>query len=147
VAVRIRRVARASWEHDVPGGSGRMAVESGLFDSPFTLRGRVGDGPNPNPNPEELLGAAHAGCFAMSLANLLSEAGHPPRHIDARATVHLEQQESGFSITRIDLDVTGDVPGVGEDQFARHAEEAKRTCPVSRALAGTSISLTAALAA
>ena len=97
-------------------------------------------------NPEELIGGAEAGCFTMSLANLLGEAGHPPADLQTTAEVRLEQLESGFSITRIRLVTVGDVPGIDEVTFAGLAEQAKATCPVSRALAGTEIVLEAKLA-
>jgi osmotically inducible protein OsmC len=127
----------------VEAGSGRISVGSGALDGPYSLRSRVGD--EPHTNPEELIGAGHAGCFAMSLANLLAEAGHEARDVTATATVNLEQLESGFSVTRIDLEAVGDVPGIDEATFVRLAEEAKATCPISRALAGTEITLTAHL--
>jgi osmotically inducible protein OsmC len=143
LGVRITRTAQASWQGTVPQGGGRIAVGSGAFDSPFTLKGRVDE--VPGPNPEELIGAAHAGCFTMSLASLLEEAGHPPADLRTTAKVRLEQQATGFSITRIELDTTGDVPGVDADAFAALAQQAKATCPVSRALAGTEVVLTARL--
>jgi osmotically inducible protein OsmC len=143
LGLRITRTAQASWQGTVPHGGGRIAVGSGAFDSPFTLKGRVDE--VPGTNPEELIGAAQAGCFTMGLANLLEEAGHPPAELRTTAKVRLEQQARGFSITRIELDTTGDVPGVDADRFATLAQEAKAACPVSRALAGTEIVLTARL--
>ena len=143
MGLRIRRKAEARWRGSVEAGSGRISVGSGALDGPYSLRSRVGD--EPHTNPEELIGAGHAGCFAMSLANLLAEAGHEARDVTATATVNLEQLESGFSVTRIDLEAVGDVPGIDEATFVRLAEEAKATCPISRALAGTEITLTAHL--
>jgi osmotically inducible protein OsmC len=96
-------------------------------------------------NPEELIAAAEAGCFTMSLANSLSEAGHPPNELRTTARVRLEQLEQGFTITRIELSTVGDVPGVDEQTFAALAAEAEATCPVSRALAGTEIAVEARL--
>jgi osmotically inducible protein OsmC len=142
--VRLRRRATASWQGTVPEGGGRIALGSGAFEGEFTLAARVGD--RPGTNPEELIGAGHAGCFTMSLANLLSEAGHPPANLETTAKVHLDELATGFSITRIELDTIGDVPGMDEQTFAGFAEEAEATCPVSRALAGTEISLRARLA-
>jgi lipoyl-dependent peroxiredoxin len=95
----------------------------------------------PTTNPEELIGAAEAGCFTMSVANLLSEAGHPPTDLQTTARVHLEQRDAGFSITRIELRIVGDVPGVDGETFSTLAKQAEETCPVSRALAGTQIEL------
>jgi lipoyl-dependent peroxiredoxin len=144
--VRVRRRAHASWQGTVAEGGGRIGVASGTFDEPFTLRPRVEDGV-PGTNPEELIGAAHAGCYTMSLANLLEEAGHPAADLQTKATVHLDQTDSGFSITKIVLKTVGEAPGVSEDEFVALAEQAKATCPVSRALAGTEIALEARLGA
>jgi len=144
VAFRVIRSASASWSGTVPAGGGRLALGSGAFEGPFTLRARVEEG-QPGANPEELIGAGHAGCFTMSLASLLSDEGHPPDDLRTTARVVLEQTETGFTITRIDLETVGSVAGVDEATFVRLAEQAKATCPVSRALAGTEIALTARL--
>jgi osmotically inducible protein OsmC len=143
--VRLRRRAHATWQGTVPDGGGRIGVGSGAFEGPFTLKARVED--QPATNPEELIGAAHAGCFTMSLADLLESEGHVVANLETHATVLLEQQDGGFSITRIELDTVGDVPGVDEEMFAALADRAKATCPVSRALAGTEIVLRARLGA
>ena len=143
--VRVTRTAQASWQGDLGEGGGRIGVGSGAYEGPFTLRARVEDVER-STNPEELIGAAHAGCFTMSLANLLSEAGHPPADLRTTARVRLEQLESGFSITNIALETVGEVADVDADTFARLAQQAKDTCPVSRALAGTEITLEARLA-
>jgi lipoyl-dependent peroxiredoxin len=142
LSIRVTRTAEASWQGTVPEGGGRIAVGSGAFEGPFTLRARVEDVER-STNPEELIGAAHAGCFTMSLASLLSEAGSPPRDLRTTAAVRLEQVEDGFRITRIELSTVGDVPGVESEAFTALAEQAKATCPVSRALAGTEITLQA----
>ena len=146
MAFRVIRTAMASWSGTVAQGGGRFALGSGAFEGPFTLRARVEEGV-PGANPEELVGAGHAGCFTMSLANLLGEEGHPPQDLQTTARVALEQTEAGFSITRIELDTVGSVDGVDEATFLRLAEQAKATCPVSRALAATEITLTARLTA
>ena len=125
-------------------GGGRLGLGSGALDGPFTLKARVEEG-QPSPNPEELIGAAHAGCYTMSLADLLSGAGHPPAELRTTARVQLEQRPEGFRITRITLSTEGEVPGVDDAQFQRLAERAKATCPVSLALAGTEIALEARL--
>ena len=125
-------------------GAGRIAVGSGAFDGTFTLRARVEEG-LPATNPEELIGAGHAGCFTMSLANLMSEAGHPPANLNTTARVHLEQLEPGFRITRIELDTVGEAEGMDDATFAALADQAKSTCPVSLALTGTDITLKATL--
>jgi lipoyl-dependent peroxiredoxin len=143
--IRVVRSSQASWQGTVPDGGGRIALGSGAFEGPFTLRARVEDVERAT-NPEELIGAAEAGCYTMSLANVLSEAGHPPDDLQTTARVRLEQLETGFSITKIELQTIGKVPGVEEEQFKQLAEQAKATCPVSRALAGTEITLEARLA-
>jgi lipoyl-dependent peroxiredoxin len=142
---RITRTADASWSGTVPDGGGRIALGTGAFEGPFTLKARVEES-QPGTNPEELIGAGHAGCFTMSLANLLSEEGHPPDDLRTTAHVVLEQLDEGFRITRIELTTEGQVSGVDEARFKELAEQAKSTCPVSRALAGTEITLDARLA-
>jgi osmotically inducible protein OsmC len=145
MSVRVTRTATASWQGDLTDGAGRIGLGSGAYEGPFTLRARVEDVERSS-NPEELIGAANAGCFTMSLANLLSESGHAPADLQTTARVRLEQLDTGFAITSIELRTTGDVPGVDADTFTRLARQAKDTCPVSRALAGTEISLEARLA-
>jgi lipoyl-dependent peroxiredoxin len=143
--VRLRRRAHATWQGTVPDGGGRIGVGSGAFEGPFTLKARMED--EPATNPEELIGAAHAGCYTMSLADLLASEGHPAANLETTATVTLEQTGSGFSISRIELETIGDAPGVDQQAFAELAERAKATCPVSRALAGTDITVRARLGA
>ena len=144
LGVRVTRRSEASWQGTVPDGGGRIGLGSGAFEGPFSLKARV-ESVERATNPEELVAAAEAGCFTMSLANLLSEAGHPPDDLSTTAEVTLEQLDTGFSITRIRLNTVGRVQGVDAEQFSRLAEEAKATCPVSRALAGTQITLEATL--
>jgi osmotically inducible protein OsmC len=145
VGIRLTRTADATWSGTVPDGGGRLALGSGAFEGPFTLKARTEEGQS-GANPEELVGAGHAGCFTMSLANLLSEEGHPPAGLRTTARVRLEQLDVGFRITQIQLVTEGDVPGVDQARFAELAEQAKSTCPVSLALAGTEITLDARLA-
>ena len=145
MGVRVTRKSEASWQGTVPDGGGRIGLGSGAFEGPFTLKARV-DSVERATNPEELIAAAEAGCFTMSLASMLSEAGHPPDDLRTTAEVTLEQLDTGgFSITRIRLHTVGRVEGVDAQQFSKLAEEAKATCPVSRALAGTDITLEATL--
>lgn len=144
LSVRVSRHAEASWQGTVPEGGGRIALGSGAFEGAFTLRNRVEDEVR-GTNPEELIAAAEAGCFTMSLASLLEEAGSPPADLQTTARVRLEQQEAGFRITRIAISTVGDVPGFDAQRFAELAEQAKATCPVSLALAGTEIVLEAQL--
>jgi osmotically inducible protein OsmC len=121
-----------------------MRVGSGAVDGPYTFVSRFETGPGTN--PEELIGAAHAGCFSMALAAALGRAGHNPTTIRTSAKVHLGTAEAGPTITRIDLDVEGVVPGINEGQFKEFAEGAKKGCVVSRALAGVqTITLNATL--
>lgn len=143
MAFKIRRTAGARWHGTVDGGRGQIELGSGAFKGAYSLRSRIGD--EPQTNPEELIGAGHAGCFAMSLANVLSDAGYPPNAISATAVVNLEETDGGFSVTRIELSAVGDVPNLDLTEFVRLAEQAKATCPISRALAGTEITLEARL--
>lgn len=144
MGIRLTRTADATWSGTVPDGGGRLALGSGAFEGPFTLKARTEEGQSGS-NPEELVGAGHAGCFTMSLANLLSEEGHPPAELRTTARVRLEQLDVGFRITQIQLVTEGDVPGVDAARFAELAEHAKSTCPVSLALAGTEIAVDARL--
>jgi lipoyl-dependent peroxiredoxin len=144
LSVRVSRHAEASWQRTVPDGGGRIALGSGAFEGVFTLRNRVEDDAR-GTNPEELIAGAEAGCFTMSLANLLEEAGSPPQDLRTTARVRLEQKEEGFRITRISISTVGDVPGFDPARFAELAEQSKATCPVSLALAGTEIVLEATL--
>jgi lipoyl-dependent peroxiredoxin len=144
LSVRVSRHAEASWQGTVPEGGGRIALGSGAYEGAFTLRNRVEDVER-GTNPEEMIAAAEAGCFSMSLANLLSEAGSPPNDLQTTVRVRLEQKEEGFRITRISVSTVGDVPGIDGERFAELAEQAKATCPVSLALAGTEITLEATL--
>ena len=145
MSIRVTRSAHASWRGTVADGGGTIGLGSGAYEGPFSLRARVEDVEKAT-NPEELIGAAEAGCFTMSFANLLSEAGHPPSELRTTARVRLEQLDAGFAITRIELSTVGDVPGVDAATFSGLADQAKATCPVSRALAGTEIVLEASLA-
>jgi osmotically inducible protein OsmC len=144
LSVRVSRHAEASWQGTVPDGGGRIALGSGAFEGAFTLRNRVEDEAR-GTNPEELIAAAEAGCFTMSLANLLEEAGSPPADLQTTARVRLEQKEEGFRITRVAISTVGDVPGFDADRFVELAQQAKATCPVSLALGGTEIVVEARL--
>jgi osmotically inducible protein OsmC len=120
-----------------------MALGSGAFEGPYSFQSRFEDGAGTN--PEELIGAAHAGCFTMALSLVLGTGGHPPDSIDTDATVHLVRQGDGFAINRIDLVTRGRVTGLDQAGFAEAAQTAKENCPVSKALAGTEITLEATL--
>ena len=108
----------------MPDGGGRIALDSGAYEGSFSLKARIEDVDRAT-NPEELIAAAQAGCFTMSLANLLSEAGSPPRDVRTTARVRLEQKDEGFRITRIAINTVGDVPGVDGDRFAALAKQAR----------------------
>jgi lipoyl-dependent peroxiredoxin len=138
------RSANAIWEGSIGQGKGRMALGSGAFEGKFSVASRFEDGEGTN--PEELIAAAHAGCFSMALSAGLTRAGHPPTRIDTTAQVHINKVGDGWKITQIDLDVTAQVPGIDEAAFLEHARAAKTGCPVSQALAGTEITLSARLA-
>jgi len=144
LSFRVVRSAEASWQGAVPDGSGRIALGSGAFEGPYSLRSRVEEGVQAT-NPEELVGAAEAACFTMSLANLLGQAGYPARDLRTTARVTLAQVGTGFNITRIDLRTVGDVPGVDHALFGDLASKAK-DCTVSRALTGTEITIDASVA-
>jgi lipoyl-dependent peroxiredoxin len=144
VSFRVVRTAHASWRGSVTEGAGTIALESGAFEGAYSLKARVEEGQAAT-NPEELLGAAEAGCFTMSLANLLGEAGHPATDLRTIARVQLEQVGSAFNITKIELRTVGEVPGIDGEEFTRIAAQAK-DCTVSRALTGTEITLEASLA-
>jgi lipoyl-dependent peroxiredoxin len=144
LSFRVIRTAEATWQGTVSEGGGRIEVGSGAFEAPYSLRARTEEGVHAI-NPEELLGAAEAGCFTMSLANVLGEAGHPPRSLRTTARVKLEQVGSAFNITSIALVTEGEVPGLGQEEFDEFARQAK-DCTVSRVLTGTEITLEARLA-
>ena len=122
-----------------------MKLGSGAYEGPYSFSSRFEEASGTN--PEELIGAAEAGCFSMALSSNLEKAGHPAKSIRTKATVKLEMVGGGPKITAIDLDTEADVPGIGEDQFQEQAEKTKMTCPVSVALAGPQISLSARLIA
>jgi lipoyl-dependent peroxiredoxin len=138
------RKAEAEWKCNLAEGSGRLKVGSGAFDGPYSFKSRFEEGQSAT-NPEELIGAAHAGCFTMALTAQLSRVGIRPTRIHTGAQVKLEKVGEGFSITRIELETEADIPGIDDAIFQQYAADAKRNCPVSKALAGTEIHLTAKL--
>lgn len=135
--------AEAAWHGTFREGEGKMRLGSGAFEGGYSYRSRMEDGPGTN--PEELLGAAHAGCFSMSLARRLEAAGYPPERIHTEARVRFGRQGEGYAISRIDLSTEAEVPGAGEDVFFEKAEAAKKDCAISKALAGVEINLEARL--
>lgn len=139
----LERTAEAEWRGALKDGQGVMKLGSGAFQGAYSFGTRFGS--EKGTNPEELLGAAHAGCFSMAFALMLGQAGFAPGRIHTTAKVDIEQKGGGFQITRIHLDTEAAVPGIGREKFLEQAEAAKRDCPVSRALAGTQITLAARL--
>ncbi len=137
------RKAKAVWEGDLKQGKGSMALGSGAFEGPFSFGTRFEE--VKGTNPEELLGAAHAGCFSMALSHGLAEAGFPPKRVETSARVHLEKDSTGFLISTIELSCEAEVPGIDEQKFQELAEGTKMSCPVSRALTGPKIALVAKL--
>jgi len=138
------RKAKAIWKGELMGGTGSMSLGSGAFEGKYSVGSRFES--DPGTNPEELIGAAHAGCFSMAFSAVLGEAGFKPRSIHTDATVHVEKIDGNWTITAIDLSTVADIPGIGEGDFQNHAMTAKENCPVSRALAGPKINLRAKLA-
>lgn len=137
------RLSNAAWEGGLKGGKGTVALGSGAFHGAYSFGSRFEEGAGTN--PEELIAAAHAACFSMALAAGLERAGHRPRKVATTARVHLDKQDAGFAITAIDLDCEAEVPGLANDEFQRHARQAKDGCPVSKALAAVDIRLQAQL--
>jgi len=137
------RIAEAEWNGNLLEGKGKVSLGSKAFSGSYDWRGRSGEGAGTN--PEELLGAAHAGCFSMALSAELSKAGHPPTHIHTTAKVGFEKQGEGFAVTGIHLQTEAQVPGIDDSAFQKFADGAKTNCPISKALASTKITLEAKL--
>jgi lipoyl-dependent peroxiredoxin len=139
-----KRTGEARWNGSLEEGNGTMRMASGAYEGPYSFESRFEEGDGTN--PEELIAAAHAGCFSMALSLVLGQAGHTAESVETKATVHIEKLDEGFGITRIELDTRARVPGVDEEEFQRAAEAAKEGCPVSQALAAVgSIELQAEL--
>jgi osmotically inducible protein OsmC len=128
------RNGSAEWHGSVESGSGTVTVGDGVFEGAYSFESRFAEGEGTN--PEQLIAAAHAACFTMALSSVLGAAGHSPESLRTNARVQLRNIDGAPTLARIDLDTEGRVPGVDEQQFQRHAEQAKANCPVSRALAG-----------
>jgi lipoyl-dependent peroxiredoxin len=138
------RKASATWHGDLPSGNGTVSTQTRtLTDVPYSFSSRFEEGSGSN--PEELLGAAHAGCFTMAVSGALARAGYPPTRAHTEAEVHLQKGEGGFGISRIHLALEAEVPGISEEDFQRIAEEAKEGCPLSKALRALEITLEATL--
>lgn len=137
------RTAEARWTGDLKGGKGHLKLGSKAWEGPYSFASRFESGAGAN--PEELLGAAHAGCFSMALSAALSAKGHVPTSVDTRATVHLNKAGGGFAITGIDLVTRGVVPGISAEEFKKMAEETKNGCIVSKALSAVPMTVEAKL--
>jgi lipoyl-dependent peroxiredoxin len=137
------RTGSAVWEGTLKQGKGSLKVGSGAYEGAYSFSSRFEEGKGTN--PEELIGAAEAACFSMALSANLEKAGHTAKRISTTATVKLETVDGAPTITTIDLNTEADVPGIDDQVFQEQAEKTKKTCPVSRALAGPQISLKAKL--
>jgi lipoyl-dependent peroxiredoxin len=137
----ITRHSEAEWLGDLMAGTGSIKFGSGAYEGPYSFRSRFESGTGTN--PEELIAAAHAGCFSMALSAALGGAGHSPTRIHTTASVKLEKTGDSFTITEILRETEGQVPGIDDATFQTIAEEAKQGCPVSKALAGPKITLKA----
>ncbi|MEN6373013.1 MAG: OsmC family protein [Armatimonadota bacterium] len=137
------RTAYALWEGTSRDGRGKMSLGSRAYEGAYSFASRFEEGPGTN--PEELIGAAHAGCFSMALAGELNKAGYKPASIRTSAKVSVEKVDGGFEITKSELHCEAEVPDIDDETFQKHAEAAKKGCPVSKALAGVQITLDAKL--
>jgi len=138
------RKAEAEWEGNLAEGRGKLKVGSGAFEGSYSFKSRFEEGQSAT-NPEELLGAAHAGCFTMALTAALSRAGIKPKRVHTEARVKLEKIGEAFSITQIELETEAEIPDIDDAQFQQYAQGAKENCPLSKALASTPMSMTARL--
>ena len=143
----MKRTGSAVWHGVLSDGKGTTSTQSGTLDkTPYSFKSRFEDESGQSgTNPEELIAAAHAGCFTMQLAHMLGEAGHPADTLETTAEVSVEQEGGGFAIKTSKLTLTGTVPGISDGDFQDIATKAKEGCPVSKALAGVDISLDATL--
>ncbi len=137
------RKAEAEWNGSLREGSGRVKLGSGAFEGTYSFGSRFENAKGTN--PEELIGAAHAGCFSMALAAGLGRAGFQPTRVHTTASVHIDKVGEGFEITKIELDCEANVPGIDENAFHAQANAAKEGCPVSKALKATNITMKARL--
>ncbi|GAB2580741.1 peroxiredoxin [Paractinoplanes abujensis] len=138
------RSASARWQGNLTEGSGTIKTGKGGLQGSYSFKSRFEEGEGTN--PEELIGAAHAGCFSMAFSKALADAGFTPTSVETVAKVHMDKTDAGFSVTKIDLETVGDVPGVDDGTFQKIAEDAKANCPISRLLSpGAEITLSAKL--
>lgn len=138
------RSSTAVWEGSIMEGTGTMTIGHGAWTGPYSFKSRFEDGKGTN--PEELIAAAHAGCYSMQLSGVLGKAGHTPDSVRTTAVISLDKDDDGFTITRSDLTTEVAISGLEDEEFQKHADEAKQGCPVSRALGAIEIGLEAKLA-
>ena len=139
------RTSSARWSGNLTEGSGTIRTGKGGFEGNYSFQSRFEEGEGTN--PEELIAAAHAGCFSMAFSKGLADAGHTPTSVETTAKVHLDKTEAGMTVTRIDLESVVDAPGIDDAEFQKIAQGAKENCPISRLLSpGAEITLTARLA-
>lgn len=138
-----QRKSNATWNGTLKEGNGKMRLGGGAYEGAYSFQSRFEEGEGTN--PEELIAAAHAGCFSMALSGELGKAGHDPKRVSTEARVSLAKSDAGFTIDRIELVTEAEVPGISDEDFQQLAEAAKEGCPVSRALAGPEITVRAKL--
>lgn len=138
------RTSTAQWEGDLKSGKGTMTVGSGAYTGPFSFASRFEEGPGTN--PEELIAAAHAGCYSMAFSNILAKEGHTPKRVNTTANVHFGPDPAGgFHVSKIELVCDAEVPGIDALKFQKLAEDAKANCPVSKLYKGAEITIKATL--
>ncbi len=142
--MNIKRTSEAKWNGSVTEGSGEVKLGSGAFAGPYSFNSRFGDDTKAI-NPEELIAAAHAGCFSMAFSLILGKSGFTPKSIETKASVHIEKQGEGFAIPKIELVTVAEVPGITDEEFQTIATTAKENCPVSKVLSAAEITLDATL--
>ncbi|MGM0586945.1 MAG: OsmC family protein [Bacteroidota bacterium] len=138
-----KRTAEAIWNGQLKDGNGTMKMQSGAYEGQYSFASRFENGTGTN--PEELIAAAHAGCFSMALSGALGKNDFDPQSVETTAEVNLAKQDGGFAIAGITLNTVAEVPGIDEEAFMKIANDAKDNCPVSQALASVPISLNAKL--
>lgn len=143
----MKRTAKSFWEGNATEGNGKLTTQSGVLDhQAYSFNARFKDeSGKTGTNPEELIAAAHAGCFNMALSVALGKESFTPDHLDTDATVYIEKKDEGFAITKIELKLEASIPDIKEDKFQEIAKGAKENCPVSKVLSGAEIHLEAKL--
>ena len=139
----ITRTSEAEWKGNLKDGGGKIKLGSGAFEGQYGFKSRFESGPGTN--PEELIAAAHSGCYSMALSHGLSQAGFVPTRVHTTAKVHLDKVGEGFAVTGIDLECEAQVPNISAADFQAQAEGAKKNCPISKLLTGAPIRLNARL--